>query len=99
MARGGLRRLSILEATVSDYLACDCCGRLTHIDELDAKPANIDARFPPVSLFDRVMKVASPRNWRLRQLDRALDANAECDRLECSACYGPGYVSLRGNNG
>ncbi len=46
-----------------DHAACDCCGRIEHIDLLDAKPDD-------------------PSN----------PAGCDWTRLECIACYGPGWV-------
>lgn len=49
--------------TDPDHVACDACGRVEHIDLLDAKP---DDPSNPVGC-----------DW---------------NRLECIACYGPGWL-------
>jgi hypothetical protein len=78
-----------------DYALCAACGRLTHIDDLDAKPDNINAFARPETLLDWLMLFFRPKAWRIEQLERTADRGAQFERLECGACYGPGYVSLR----
>jgi hypothetical protein len=57
---------------------CANCSKPTPIDLLDAKPA----------------RLAGPGDdpiLRLKELIDALYNNEDCDRLECEACYGPGW--------
>lgn len=50
-----------------DHVACHACGRIEHIDLLDAKPDD-------------------PSN----------PAGSDWNRLECIACYGPGWLPAGG---
>lgn len=59
---------------------CAACGKAEHIDNLDSKPE------PTVWL------------WAIRlfrgqafMLSYAADRGHDFTRLECAACYGPGY--------
>jgi hypothetical protein len=65
--------------TVSDSeFRCHNCCTPTPIDLLDAKPT----------------RLAGPGGdpvQRLQELRDALFNNEDCDRLECQACYGPGW--------
>ncbi|CAM5769871.1 hypothetical protein [Bosea minatitlanensis] len=53
------------ERSNRDHAACDCCGRIEHIDLLDAKP--------PAG---------------------GVPETADWSRLECIACYGPGWLPM-----
>jgi hypothetical protein len=69
-----------------DFIKCDQCGFLHHVNYLDAKPEHL----------------AGPGGWlvrlfpkrRLAALRLAADTGDDFERLECEHCYGPGYVSL-----
>jgi hypothetical protein len=57
---------------------CANCSKPTPIDLLDAKPA----------------RLAGPGDDPILRLEELIDAlynNEDCDRLECEACYGPGW--------
>lgn len=45
---------------------------------------------PIAELDAKPTRLAGRRN-RGDALRRALDRNEDCDRLECQACYGPGW--------
>lgn len=63
-----------------DFSPCARCGRETPINALDAKPMTLWLRI--VALFI----------GQVRMLNYAADHGYDFDRLECSRCYGPGYV-------
>lgn len=85
----------MLEERSIDILPCAACGRQTHIDDLDAKPDNLAHFERPRGWRDWLLRIFCPTRWRLEALDRAADAGAQFERLECEVCYGPGYISLR----
>jgi hypothetical protein len=64
-----------------DHGRCACCQRVVHINDLDAKPARLAG---PIINADE---------W-YTELQNALWANEDCDRLECEECYGPGYTPI-----
>jgi hypothetical protein len=75
---------AIAERVIMPHNAARCanCGVLTPIDLPDAKPSRLAGPSGDPSL-------------RRRGLADALLAKDDCDRLECQACYGPGWVTTR----
>jgi hypothetical protein len=60
--------------------ACAACGRSFPLHLLDSKPTRLAG--PIIINADEFYS----------ELCNALDANEELDRLECEACYGPGWA-------
>lgn len=58
--------------------ACHHCGKMFPIDALDGKPE----------------RFAGPNQHQIRDLVIAADTGENFTRLECSTCYGPGYISF-----
>lgn len=83
-----------------NYATCAACGRLTHIDDLDSKPENLDDFDRPRFLHEWIARIFFPAAWRLVtqkqivKLERAARFGGPFERLECESCYGPGYSSL-----
>jgi hypothetical protein len=71
-------------AKESSVTACDRCGRETSISNLDAKPD-----FARMGWGWRIFAWLSP----LGALASAADRGVPFDRLECSVCYGAGFVA------
>ena len=67
---------------MADLDRCDKCSASVSINDLDAKPTE-NARLRRIRM----------REGQLVMLRRAADLGYDFDRLECRACYGPGYVS------
>lgn len=62
--------------------ACDCCGKMFPIDQLDGKP----------SINSKLRRIQA-REGQIGMLRRAADLGFDFDRLECRRCYGPGYLT------
>lgn len=62
---------------------CAKCQKATPIDQLDAKPA----------MTPRLRAIATQQG-QLAMLAYAADHGHDFNRLECEACYGPGYCNL-----
>lgn len=86
-----------MDSSDNDYFPCASCGALTHIDDLDGKPQERRACWPLSRLY------ALYRWAWLFCSDRPTSAfddpegSTDWTRLECGACYGPGYLSNRDN--
>jgi len=68
---------------MTDLCTCAKCGRVTGIDELDAKPSPT-----------RLLRLVRLLRGQLFMLRYAADRGYDFDRLECRDCYGPGYVEF-----
>ncbi len=76
-----------------DLLPCDNCGRLTHVDLLDAKPRSLAGK--KCTVRDLSEATGGPmcfwRGFLFWLLGRGRDTDFSV--LECQDCYGPAWES------
>lgn len=80
---GGDRCIACGTPILEACTGCDTCGELLPLDMLDAKP----------EINSKLRRIRA-REGQLVMLRRAADLGFQFDRLECRACYGPGYRQL-----
>lgn len=68
---------------IEDKTACDSCGQMFPIEELDSKPT-----------MNSRLRRTRQKEGQLAMLYRAAARGYDFDRLECRRCYGPGYFAM-----
>lgn len=72
-----------------NHFPCDACGALTHIDDLDSKPEPRTGGM----LFNLYRRIWLRITGRPSYAFDDPEGSTDWVRMECSRCYGPGYVS------